>query len=97
METFADSIFHTAARQAKAHRDQVLKDKREHAIRPKVETPIVRDMRTTARELGIVDALKRHQRRVYASSAEAYDLVEECLIALGVSNGELLGNLQRKD
>jgi len=95
--TLADSIFQSAVNQAKTYRDNVLNAKQEHAIRPKEETPIIRDMRTTARELGIVDALKRHQRLVYTRSGEAYDLVEECLIALGVSSRELLDNLERKD
>ncbi len=47
------------------------------------ETPVIRDARAIARELGIVDLLLTHQRIVYDRPAEAYDVIEECLIPLG--------------
>lgn len=87
--TLADSIFKTAVLQAKAERDRIVA----HVYNPREVTPIIRDMRETARSLGIVDALLEHQRVVYAEPATCYDLVEECLIALGVTNAELLANL----
>lgn len=60
----------------------------------RVQTPIVQDMRRTARELGIVRLLMEHQRIVLQRPAEAWDLVEDVLIRLGVSNAELLTNLE---
>lgn len=48
------------------------------------------------REL-IIARLLEHQLVVYAEPAKCYDLVEDCLIALGVTNAELLANLQRAD
>ena len=57
-----------------------------------INTPIVRTMRRTARDLGVVDLLLKHQRLVLCDRpADAYDLVEEVLLVLGVSNNELLG------
>lgn len=66
-------------------------------VNPITITPIIRDMQRTAKELGIVSALLEHQRIIYQKTAEAYDLVETVLIVLGVSNKELLANLERKD
>lgn len=91
--TLSESIFLAAVHQAKAHRDRVLAQ----AYAPKELTPIVRDMQRTARELGIVAVLLEHQRKVLDQPAIAYDLVESALLALGVSNGELLDNLKRED
>lgn len=59
-------------------------------------TPIVRDMRETARGLGIVQALLTHQRILYTHPAEAYELVEHALILLGATNSELSLNLARR-
>lgn len=56
--------------------------------------PLSKDMRCTARELGIVGLLMEHQRIVLQRPAEAWDLVEDVLIRLGVSNAELLANLE---
>jgi len=68
------------------------------AFQPRIITPIVRDMQTTARELGIVEALLEHQRiALHPQPGHCYDLVESALLALGVSNAELLANLQRED
>lgn len=91
--TLADSIFQTAVVHLKAERDRIVAK----AYKPRVVTPIVRDMQTTARELGIVSALLEHQRVVFAEPAKCYDLVEDCLLSLGVTNAELLSNLQLAD
>ena len=62
----------------------------------RLDTQIVRDMKTTARDLGIVDLLLKHQRICYAEAGTGYDLVEQALISLGVSSAELLANQQKE-
>jgi hypothetical protein len=58
-----------------------------------IATPIIQDMRQTARDLGIVDALLEHQRIAWRYPERAYDLVEFALITLGVSPAALAANL----
>jgi len=57
------------------------------------QTAIVKDMQDTARQIQIVDLLLEHQRLINHYPAHCYNLVEEVLIRLGVSNTELLRNL----
>lgn len=57
------------------------------------ETPMIRDARQIARQLGIVDHLLAHQRLLGGSPAVAYEHVEAALILLGVTDTELLRNL----
>ena len=61
-----------------------------------LNTPAIRDMRAIAKELGIVDLLLEHQREAASMgvAGDLYELVEEALIRLGVTNTELSRNLE---
>lgn len=58
---------------------------------PSEVTPIVRDMRTTARELMILDLLFQARTAALAGRVGlAFDAIEEALLRLGATNAELL-------
>lgn len=50
-----------------------------------IETPLIRDMRETARDLGIVQLLVAHQRIVLDDPSAAHDLIDEALMLLGIT------------
>jgi hypothetical protein len=83
MDGFANQIFQQAVKDLKAERARLV---------PNYQPP---DPIPERRE--VIERLLEHQRIVYRQPAKAYDLVEECLIRLGVTNRELLANLEGVD
>lgn len=99
MDSFSDRLFHAAVEQAKEERDRILAE-RGQLSRPaqirEIKTPIVEEMRKTARDLGVIGSLLDAYQLLYLNHVgDGIDALTDGLIRLGVTSEEFRARLER--